>query len=141
MCNCLIKFLLTVVFSIEEHVFLVEYFFREGNWYTYLVQEQFAEKSAVCRARPLTLNEVKTAITTYIRNISKADLQKVFANKIKRVQACIDVRGHTSNIFYKYTATFQTHCISLDISYPIDLIFSYLRLKNERLNLYCINNC
>jgi hypothetical protein len=23
-----------------------------------------------------------------------ADLQKVFANKIKRVQACIDARGH-----------------------------------------------
>jgi hypothetical protein len=23
-----------------------------------------------------------------------ADLQKVFANKIKRIQACIDIRGH-----------------------------------------------
>jgi hypothetical protein len=30
---------------------------------------------------------VKTAITEYIRNISQADLQKVFANKVKRVQA------------------------------------------------------
>jgi hypothetical protein len=29
-----------------------------------------------------------------IRNISQADLQKVFANKNKRVQACIDARGH-----------------------------------------------
>jgi hypothetical protein len=47
-----------MVFSIEEHVFLVEYFFQEGNWYTDLVQEQFAEKfpetrvphcSVVCR--------------------------------------------------------------------------------------------
>jgi hypothetical protein len=73
------------------------------------VQEQFAEKfpetppdfylwgaakSAVYRDRPRTLNEVKIELTVYIRNISQADLQKVFANKIKRVQACMDARGH-----------------------------------------------
>jgi hypothetical protein len=40
--NCLIQFLLTVV--LEEHVFLVEYMFPEGNTYTDLVQEQFADK-------------------------------------------------------------------------------------------------
>jgi len=40
------------------------------------------------------VNELKTAITTYIRNISQAELQKVFSNKIKQVQACIDARGH-----------------------------------------------
>jgi hypothetical protein len=40
------------------------------------------------------VNELKTAITAYIRNISQADLQKVFANKIKWVQACIDAHGH-----------------------------------------------
>jgi hypothetical protein len=51
-------------------------------------------KSAVYRDRPRTLDELKTAITAYIRNISQADLQKVFANKIKLVQACIDTRGH-----------------------------------------------
>jgi mannose/fructose/N-acetylgalactosamine-specific phosphotransferase system component IID len=43
-CNCLIQFLLTMVLSIEERVFLVEYVFREGSRYTDLVQEQFAEK-------------------------------------------------------------------------------------------------
>jgi hypothetical protein len=43
-CNCLIQFLLTMVISIEERVFLVEHVFREGNRYTDLVQEQFAEK-------------------------------------------------------------------------------------------------
>jgi hypothetical protein len=53
-----------------------------------------AAKSAVYRDRPRTLNELKTSITAYIRNISQADLQKVFANKIKWVQACIDARGH-----------------------------------------------
>jgi hypothetical protein len=43
-CNCLIQFLLTVVLSIEECVFLLEYVFREGNSYTDLVQEEVAEK-------------------------------------------------------------------------------------------------
>jgi hypothetical protein len=52
------------------------------------------EKSAVYRDRPRTINELKTAITAYIRNFSQADLHKVFANKIKRVQACTDARGH-----------------------------------------------
>jgi hypothetical protein len=33
-----------MVLSVEERVFLVEYFFRESNRYTDLVQEQFAEK-------------------------------------------------------------------------------------------------
>jgi Cdc6-like AAA superfamily ATPase len=42
--NCLIQVLLTMVLSIAELVFLVEYVFREGNRYTDLVQEQFAEK-------------------------------------------------------------------------------------------------
>jgi hypothetical protein len=32
----------------------------------------------VYRDRPRTLNELKTAITAFIRNISQADLQKVF---------------------------------------------------------------
>ena len=46
MFSCLIQFLLKLVLSIEERVFPVEYVFREGNIYTDLVQEQFAEKSA-----------------------------------------------------------------------------------------------
>jgi hypothetical protein len=41
-----------------------------------------AAKSAVYCDRLRTINELKTAITAYIRNISQADLQKVFANKI-----------------------------------------------------------
>jgi len=44
--------------------------------------------------RRLKVNELKTAITAYIINISQEDLQKVFADKIKRVQSCIDARGH-----------------------------------------------
>jgi hypothetical protein len=44
MFNCLIQFLLTMVLSVDERVFLVEYVFREGSRYTDLVQEHFAEK-------------------------------------------------------------------------------------------------
>jgi hypothetical protein len=62
-----------MVLSIEERVFLVEYVFREGNRYADLVQEQFAEK---------------------FPDFPCADLQEVFANKIKRVQSCTDARGH-----------------------------------------------
>jgi hypothetical protein len=87
-----------MVLSNEECVFLVEYVFREGNRCTDLVQEQFAEKFPETPVPhhdcPRTLNELKTAITVFIRNISQADLQRVFANKIKWVQACIDARGH-----------------------------------------------
>jgi hypothetical protein len=50
--------------------------------------------TAVYCDRLRTLNELKTAITVSIRNISQADLQKVFVNKINRVQACTDARGH-----------------------------------------------
>jgi hypothetical protein len=53
-----------------------------------------AEKSAVYRDRPRMLNKLKTAITVYMRNISQADLQKVFVNKIISVQVCMDARGH-----------------------------------------------
>jgi hypothetical protein len=53
-----------------------------------------AAQSAVYRDHQRTLNELKTAITAYIRNISQADLQKGFVNKIKRLQACIDARRH-----------------------------------------------
>jgi hypothetical protein len=42
-CNYSDHVLLTVVLSVGERVFLVEYGFREGNGYTDLVQEQFAE--------------------------------------------------------------------------------------------------
>ena len=45
-------------------------------------------QAAVYRDRPRKLNELKTTINAYIRNIAQADLQNVFANKIKRVQAC-----------------------------------------------------
>jgi hypothetical protein len=97
LCNCLVQCLLATVLSIEEGVFLVEYVFGEGNRYPDLVQVQFAENIPETpvphRNHPRTLNELKTAITAFIRNISQADLQKVFANKIKRVQACIDARG------------------------------------------------
>jgi hypothetical protein len=109
-----------MVLSTEKHVFLVEYIFWEGNRYTDLVQEQCAEeflqtlvpyRNPAYRDRPHTLNKLKTAITTFLRKISQADLQKVFANKIKRVQACIDGCGHNFQNLCKHTTTFRMHCI------------------------------
>jgi hypothetical protein len=104
-CNCLIQVLLTMVLSVEKRVFLNEIFgecvIPRILWpprSPYLTPPDFylwgAAKSAVHCDCPHTLNELKTAITAYIRNISQADLQKVFANKIKWVQACIGARGH-----------------------------------------------
>ena len=67
---------------------IVLFFIVQGVW------KVAVHQAAVYHDRPRTLKELKTAITAYIRNISQADLQKAFANKIKRVQACIDARGH-----------------------------------------------
>jgi hypothetical protein len=53
-----------------------------------------ATKSALYRDRPHTFNELQTAMTVYIRNISQTDLQRVYANKMKSVQACMDARRH-----------------------------------------------
>jgi hypothetical protein len=76
-----------MVLSIEEHDFLVEYIFQEGNRYTDLVQEQFAEKlwphhlpdftspdfylwgaakAAVYRDQPHMLNTLRTGIFSSI---------------------------------------------------------------------------
>ena len=66
----------------------------------YSLQENTVRSESHCALRlqyrdcPRTLNAFKTAVTVYIRNISQADLQKMFANKIKRVQACMNARGH-----------------------------------------------
>jgi len=53
--------------------------------------------------------ELKTTVTVYIRNISQADLQKVFVNKIKRVQPVWTLVDITFSTFHKCTATLQTH--------------------------------
>jgi hypothetical protein len=58
------------------------------------VQEQFAEKFP---ETPVThRNEYLKFIEKFREtgSVLDADLLKVFANKIKRVQACIDARGH-----------------------------------------------
>ena len=53
-----------------------------------------AAKSAVCGIGRGTLNELKTAVAVYIRNIWQTDLQKMFSYKSKRVKTCMDTRGH-----------------------------------------------
>jgi hypothetical protein len=61
---------------------------------------RYVAKSATYRDRPRTVYELKPAVTAYIRNISQADLPKVFANKIKWVQACIGARGRHFQHFF-----------------------------------------
>jgi hypothetical protein len=74
-CNCLIQFLLTLVLSIEECVFLVEYVFREGNRYTGLVQEQFAENFP---ETPVPhRNEIRRLVEKFCETGSVLDAEKV----------------------------------------------------------------
>jgi hypothetical protein len=73
-CNCLIQFLQFTVLSILKRAFLVEYVFREGNRYTDLVQQQFAEK---CLETPLThRNEVRIVIEKFRETGSGLDAER-----------------------------------------------------------------
>jgi hypothetical protein len=72
-------------------------------------------QSEVYRDRPRTLNELQTAVTAFIRSISQADVQKVFANKIKWVQACTDAPGRH----------FQ-HLLKVHSDFPNALYFNVL---------------
>jgi hypothetical protein len=49
---------------------------------------------------PCTLNELKTAITVYIRNISQADLQKVFVIKLNEFSPAETIVDITSNTLF-----------------------------------------
>jgi hypothetical protein len=69
-----------------------------------------AAKSAVYRNRLRTLNELKTAIFAYIRNISQADLQKLFAIKLNEFRTVRTLVNITSSTFYKCAVTLRTHC-------------------------------
>jgi hypothetical protein len=86
-CNCLIQFLLTMVLSIEECVFLVECVFQEGSRYTNLVHRPFPEKF------PETNIPHRNAVCRLIE-------------KTKLVQACMVTRGHNFQSFCKCTETF-----------------------------------
>jgi hypothetical protein len=46
------------------------------------------------RDRQRTHNELKPAITVYMRNISEAEIQEMFVSKTERVQAWMDGGGH-----------------------------------------------
>jgi hypothetical protein len=79
-----------MVLSTEERVFLVEYVFREGNRYTDLVQEQFAEKFP----KQLYLIAMQCL--------------RIKLNGFRPVQTLVDI---TSSTLFKRTETFRTHCI------------------------------
>jgi hypothetical protein len=77
-----------------------------------------AAQSAVYRDRPRTLNDLKTAITAYIRNISQTDLQKVFENEIESVPASLDAGGHYLQPLLQVHSDFPNvlYCILINLS-------------------------
>jgi histidinol phosphatase-like enzyme len=57
--------------------------------------------------RSHTLNELKTAITAFIRNISQTDLQKVFVKKLnwfRPVSARVDITSNKAGVFNAWPA-------------------------------------
>ena len=52
-----------------------------------------AAKSSVYSGNPKTLDELKTAITHYVKLVTRETLVKVFYNKLKRVNLCIQENG------------------------------------------------
>jgi hypothetical protein len=120
-CNCWIKFLLTMVLSIEKRVFLVEYVFQEGNRYTDLVQEHLLKNSQkhlyliVMQFVDLFRNFVLVLDTERIGRPSKLNDKKLMdisdsmlqsPSKSLRKLTLMDI---TSNTFYNGTVTFRMH--------------------------------
>jgi hypothetical protein len=73
---------------------------------------------------------------------SNADLQKVLANKIKRVQTCLDARGHHfqhllyvhsdfPNALYKSTWEIFTFCIFSDSFSGSDCVRLSVRIRGK----------
>jgi hypothetical protein len=77
------------------------------------------EKLQLFPYKVTALNELKTAITAPIRNITQADLQKVFVNKIRRIQACINARGHHFQHILKVHSDFPNADLQKVLVYKI----------------------
>jgi len=52
-----------------------------------------AMKNSVYSKNPHTINELKMAITEYIRNVDRAKLTTVFENRVRRVNKCLGAGG------------------------------------------------
>jgi len=96
------------------------YCVMKNNCYSLVMYSAFGKSlcisAMVYRDHQRTLSELKTAIVAYVRNISQADLQKVFVNKIKWVQTCIDSR-----------VKLQMH---LQIITPFSFVCTYLQISD-----------
>ena len=51
-------------------------------------------KSSVYKNKPKTIDELKGEITNYVHSITWETLHKVFENKRKRVELCLQEQGH-----------------------------------------------
>jgi hypothetical protein len=52
-----------------------------------------AIKNSVYSNNPHTIDELKMAITEYIRNVDRAVLNMVFQNRVRRVNKCLETGG------------------------------------------------
>jgi hypothetical protein len=91
-----------MVLSIEERVFLVDYVFREGNIYTDLVQEHFAEKF------PETPVPHRSAVRRLTEKYRETGLV-LDAERSGRPSKLNDKKSiDISNTFHKCTVIFRT---------------------------------
>jgi hypothetical protein len=72
-----------------------------------------AIKGAIYKDNPHTLLELKEAIAYFIKNIPPIELSRVFANKIRRVDACIKTHGAISNICFNLSKYEKCICTNL----------------------------
>jgi hypothetical protein len=50
-------------------------------------------KNSVYSKNPHTIDELKMAITEYIRNVDRAKLNTVFGKRVRRVNKCLETGG------------------------------------------------
>jgi hypothetical protein len=60
------------------------------------------------------------------------DLQKVFENKVKRVQACIDARGHHFQHLFLSTQRFSERTVEVSIVEPTRYTFCFQFITNQQ---------
>jgi predicted transcriptional regulator len=56
-------------------------------------QKVFVHLTITIQNNPHTIDELKTAITEYIRNVDRAVLNTVFENAVRRVNKCLETGG------------------------------------------------
>jgi hypothetical protein len=86
------------------------------TWYFFLWG---AMKNSVYSTNPHTIDDLKMAITEYVRNVDRAILNTVLENTVQRVNKCLEIGGGTlwtllvtfCIVIIRCTETFWSPCI------------------------------